>query len=116
MTRQRAGGSIKFSAMEHHVYFWLKEEQKTAEKRAAFEEGLRSLLRIDGVERGLWGRPAAVMQRPVIDDSWDYALSMTFASVEMQDAYQVDATHLAFIEAHKERWARALVMDVEPGC
>ncbi len=116
MTRQGAWGYSTISAMEHHVYFWLKEEQKTAENRAAFEEGLRSLLRIDGVERGLWGRPAAVMPRPVIDDTWDYSLSMTFASVETQDAYQVDPMHLVFIAENKDRWARALVMDVEPGC
>jgi hypothetical protein len=116
MTRQGAWGYSTISAMEHHVYFWLKEEQKTAENRAAFEEGLRSLLRIDGVERGLWGRPAAVMPRPVIDDTWDYSLSMTFASVETQDAYQVDPTHLVFIAENKDRWARALVMDVEPCC
>jgi hypothetical protein len=102
--------------MEHHVYFWLKEEQKTAEHRAAFEAGLSSLLRIDAVERGLWGRPAAVMPRPVIDDTWDYSLSMTFASVETQDAYQIDPAHLVFIEEHKERWAKVLVMDVEPSC
>lgn len=100
--------------MEHHVYFWLKEENKNAADRAAFEQGLRDLLKLPGIERGLWGRPAAVMPRPVIDLSWDYALTMTFTDVAAQDAYQVDLRHLFFIETHKEKWAQVKVMDIEP--
>ena len=76
--------------MEHHVYFWLKEECKNAADRASFEQGLSDLLKLPGLVRGLWGRPAAVMPRPVIDLSWDYALSMTFTDVAAQDAYQID--------------------------
>lgn len=72
--------------MEHHVYFWLKEENKNAADRAAFEQGLEDLLKLPGLDRGLWGRPAAVEQRPVVDLSWDYALSMTFATIEAQNA------------------------------
>lgn len=100
--------------MEHHVYFWLKEEQKSAANKAAFEAGLSKLLTIPLIERALWGRPAAVMPRPVIDSSWDYSLSITFSSVETQDAYQVDPIHQEFINDHKERWEKVLVMDVEP--
>ena len=100
--------------MEHHVYFWLKEEHKNAADRASFEQGLDALLKLPGIERGLWGRPAAVMPRPVIDLSWDYALSMTFTSIEAQDAYQVDPDHQVFIDTQKDKWAQVKVMDIEP--
>ncbi|MFM2171870.1 MAG: hypothetical protein RI957_2099 [Verrucomicrobiota bacterium] len=103
-----------FPRMEHHVYFWLKEENKNEADRASFEQGLRDLLKLPGLTRGLWGRPAAVMPRPVIDLSWDYALSMSFTDVAAQDAYQVDPDHQRFIDSHKDKWAQVKVMDMEP--
>ena len=98
--------------MEHHVYFWLKEENRNPADRAAFEAGLDSLFRISTVAGGIWGTPAPVMPRPVIDTSWDYATSMRFASVADQDAYQVDPAHHEFIERFKTWWDKVLVMDV----
>ena len=98
--------------MDHHVYFWLKDECKGAEARAEFEQGLASLFEIDLVRGGRWSVPAAVMERPVVDQSWDYALTMQFASVADQDAYQLAEAHQRFIDAFKERWARVLVMDL----
>jgi hypothetical protein len=98
--------------MDHHVYFWLKDECKGAADRAAFEQGLASLFEIELVEGGRWAVPAPVMLRPVIDQSWDYALTMRFASVADHDTYQVEPRHQAFVDAHKDRWARVLVMDL----
>ncbi len=98
--------------MEHHVYFWLKEEYQNAADRAVFEQGLDSLFKIGLVTGGRWAVPAKVMLRPVIDQSWDYALSMQFANVEDHDAYQVDPDHNVFIGTFKEWWAKVLVMDL----
>jgi len=100
------------AGMEHHVYFWLKEERQNAADRAAFETGLAGLFDIGLVAGGRWAVPAKVVQRPVIDQSWTYALSMRFATVEDHDAYQEDADHHAFIAAFKEWWAKVLVMDL----
>ncbi len=101
-------------AIEHHVYFWLKEEYKGEAERAAFEAGLEKLFEIPQVVEGLWGTPAPVMDRPVIDKSWDYALSMTFDTIAEQDIYQEDADHHVFIESFKDTWERVLVMDLQP--
>ena len=98
--------------MDHHVYFWLKDDCKTAEHRAAFEQGLASLFEIGLVKGGRWSVPAPVMPRPVIDQSWDYALTMRFDSVADQDAYQGDPKHHVFIDNFKDLWARVLVMDL----
>lgn len=98
--------------MEHHVYFWLNDASKSESERSAFEQGLASLFEIELVKGGRWAVPAKVMLRPVIDQSWDYALTMQFDSVEDHDAYQVDAKHNTFIDGHKHRWAKVLVMDL----
>lgn len=98
--------------MEHHVYFWLNDESKSDAERADFEKGLASLFTIDLVKGGTWSTPAKVMERPVIDQSWDYALSMTFDNVEDHDAYQTVPVHEAFIEANKHRWAKVEVKDL----
>ena len=98
--------------MEHHVYFWLKDEVKGDDERAAFEKGLDTLFTIDLVKGGFWSVPAKVMERPVIDQSWDYALSMKFDTIEDHDEYQVVPVHNAFIEAHNHRWEKVEVKDL----
>lgn len=98
--------------MEHHVYFWLKEERKDAADRAAFERALQGLCEIPLVTGGRWAVPAAVELRPVVDQSWDYALSIRFASLEDHNSYQIDPAHQDFIASFKDWWAKVLVMDL----
>ena len=99
--------------MEHHVYFWLNEEHQTAEQRAAFEAGLVELLKIEKIAEGAWGCPAATEVRPVTENSWDYALSIKFASQTEHDAYQIHPQHDLFVDQFKDFWARVQVMDIE---
>jgi len=98
--------------MEHHVYFWLKDEHQNAEDRAAFEQGLDELFKISLVDGGLWSVPANVEVRPVSDLSWDYAISMRFETLEKHNAYQVDPDHDVFIAKFKDWWKKVLVMDL----
>ena len=98
--------------MEHHVYFWLKEEYRNDVDRAIFEQGLSALFDIPLVAGGRWAVPAKVMPRPVIDQSWDYALTMQFRNIGDHDAYQVDADHNVFIDTFKGWWEKVLVMDL----
>jgi hypothetical protein len=98
--------------MDHHVYFWLKDEFKNAEHRATFEKGLDTLFEVDLAQGGRWAVPANVMLRPVVDQSWDYALTMQFDTVEAQDAYQVHPRHQDFLDAFKETWAQVQVKDL----
>ncbi len=99
--------------MEHNVYFWLKEEHQNATDRAAFEQGLSDLLKLPGSISGMWGVPAAVPQRPVVDLSWDYSLRLNFATIADHDAYQVHPDHNVFISTHSAKWQRVLVLDTE---
>ncbi len=98
--------------MDHHVYFWLKEDHKTDSDRAIFEKGLAALFEIPLVKGGRWAVPAKVMERPVIDQSWDYALTMRFDSVEDHDAYQDFPKHHDFIATCSHMWERVEVRDL----
>ncbi len=106
---------FKKTVMEHHVYFWLNEESKSAEARTAFEAGLAALFDIAEVAGGSWGTPAKTAERPVTENSWDYALSMKFASQAEHDIYQDHPEHDLFIDRFKAFWAKVQVMDLEEG-
>lgn len=101
--------------MEHHVHFWLKEERQNPEDRSTFESALAGLLEIPGIQRGIWGTPAPVEPRPVLDASWDYALSLVFETVLQHDVYQIHPDHKSFIESYREWWARVEVRDIQVG-
>ena len=98
--------------MEHHVYFWLKDEYRNDVDRAIFEQGLDALFKIGLVAGGRWAVPAKVMIRPVIDQSWDYALTMQFDDIEKHDLYQVDPDHQVFIDTFKAWWSQVQVRDL----
>lgn len=100
------------SGMEHHVYFWLKDEKKNATDRASFEQGMDELLKIENIASGIWGKSAATPERPVTDNSFDYALSLKFDSIEQHNIYQDHADHHVFVNAFKDFWASVKVMDV----
>ena len=99
--------------MEHHVYFWLKEERSNEADRAVFEAGMRELMQSVTLASGAWGRPAATAERPVTDHSWDYGISLKFDTMENHDVYQsTDPHHTTFVESFKDWWEKVLVMDL----
>ena len=93
----------------HSVYFWLRADLADDE-RAQFVAGLRSLVGIDSVQRGWIGTPAAT-DRPVIDRSWSWSLTLTFADQAAHDTYQVDPVHYRFREQCSKYWTRVLIYD-----
>lgn len=94
------------------MYFWLEEGRQNAADRTDFENALAGLFEMNLVAGGRWAVPAEVEIRPVVDQSWDYALSMQFATLEDHNAYQVHPMHKAFIEAYRDWWAKVLVTDL----
>ncbi|MEJ6581695.1 MAG: Dabb family protein [Akkermansiaceae bacterium] len=99
--------------MEHHVYFWLKEDRQNSEGIQTFEAGLAALCKSPNIASSYWAGPAATAERPVTDHSWSYAISLKFASMEEHDRYQEgDPIHDEFIASFKDWWAKVLVMDL----
>ena len=96
----------------HSVFFWLKPEL-TAQQRAEFRAGVESLAGITAVKAVYVGTPAATEKRPVIDDSYSFALTVLCQDLAAQNAYQVDPVHLAFVNTFKTFWQRVQIYDAE---
>ncbi|MGB0344898.1 MAG: Dabb family protein, partial [Coraliomargarita sp.] len=87
----------------HTVLFWLKEDLSEAQ-RAGFVEGLESLRRIQAAEAVHIGTPAKTPERPVIDQSYDFCLTVLLTDLAAHDAYQEDPLHTAFLEEFRPCW------------
>jgi hypothetical protein len=95
----------------HSVYFWFKPDADPAVVRR-FRDGLASLGTIPGVETIAFGRPEATPKRPVIDDSYSWALIETFADIAAHDLYQAHPIHDAFVGEFSPIWEKVRVYDV----
>ena len=98
--------------LTHTVIFWLKEGL-TQEDRDLFFDEVKALTTIDSVETGFLGTPASTPQRPVVDDSYDCALSVALKDLDAHDHYQADPIHLAFIEKCRHLWEKVIIYDAD---
>lgn len=98
--------------LQHNVYFYLKPGLSEQE-RMQFEDGLKSLLTIEELVEGSIGKPAGTAPRPVVDSSYDYALSTVFKDVQQHDVYQEHPVHQKFIENCNVFWQSVKIYDVE---
>jgi hypothetical protein len=105
--------AISAWGMEHHVYFWMKDECNDAAGRARMEAALDELVKSQNVSKAHWGTPAPTEERPVTDHTWDYGISFHFDTMEAHEKYQkADPVHDAFSGGNKEMWAKVMVMDL----
>jgi hypothetical protein len=95
----------------HCVFFWLKPELEEKE-RTQVRARASALTRIPAVKQGWLGKPAAT-DRPVIDRSYSYALTVAFDDEAGHDAYQVDPVHDAFRKECAHLWNRVQIYDFE---
>jgi len=93
----------------HSVYFWLKQGIGD-EEMAAFRAGLESLAGIEAAEAVYVGTPADT-DRPVIDRSYTFGLTVLLPDLAAHDAYQVHPLHKAFLENFAQDWDRVLIYD-----
>lgn len=93
----------------HAVYFWLRPDL-IPDQRDAFARGLQSLRDIETVRHGWIGVPAAT-DRPIIERSYSYALTLVFADPADQEAYQVHPVHDRFRDEFGDFWTRVSIYD-----
>lgn len=93
----------------HSVYFWLAEDL-SEEKRTKFVELARTLTKIETVRHGWLGTPAPT-DRPIIDRSYSYALTVAFDDQAAHDAYQIDPVHDTFRDECGTFWTRVVIYD-----
>lgn len=97
----------------HTVFIWLKNPD-SAEDRQAFETALETFLEnSEYAQTNYVGIPPKAT-REVVDGSFTYQLTVTFASAEDQQGYQDEPAHLLFIEQASPLWNKVVVYDALP--
>ena len=95
----------------HVVIFWTNPNPNAANELIAGAE--KYLKPIPGVINFHIGRMVP-SHRPVVDQSYQVALNLTFPDKKTQDQYQVHPLHVEFVEkAFKPNCARCVVYDFE---
>ncbi|MDM9630352.1 Dabb family protein [Robiginitalea aurantiaca] len=96
----------------HVVYFWLKNPENVQDRKV-FDVALRNLFKDSRyTQTNFLGAPPKAT-REVVDDSFTFAMIVTFESAEAQKAYQTEAAHLKFIEQTKHLLERFVVYDAQ---
>jgi hypothetical protein len=93
----------------HAVYFWLDRNLTRADEER-FRQRLEELGQIPSVKHAFVGRPAAT-NRPVIDRTYTFALTLVFDNAEGEAAYQVHPAHLRFVQECASMWIRVSIFD-----
>ena len=96
----------------HSVIFWLKKDL-SPEDRSQFEKEVRALEEISTVDQIFLGKPAATTKRPVIDDTYDFFLTVVLKDVNAHDQYQEDPIHLEFIAKCSHMWESVKIYDAD---
>ncbi|MEJ5054318.1 Dabb family protein [Sphingobacterium sp. MYb382] len=94
----------------HNLFFWLPPtlDAKEVAEFTNFFEGLRKLPYQKNLQYGV---PAASTARPVLDQSYTYAVSMEFKTLAELEAYGKLPEHLALVAKYKPFIAKMLVYD-----
>ena len=96
----------------HTVIFWLKKDL-SEDQQVVFTNEVKTLGEISSVESFHLGTPAPTPKRPVIEDSYDYAITVVLKDMDAHDYYQVDPIHLDFIDKCKDMWERVVIYDAD---
>ncbi|MGJ1237892.1 MULTISPECIES: Dabb family protein [Sphingobacterium] len=101
---------IQPTTIVHVVNFWLKKELSEKEKKnfVGFFEELR---KIDVIKTLNYGVPAQTNPRPVVDNSFDYTLIVTFKNLKDITIYETHPIHLKAIEKYQHLWTKVMVKD-----
>ena len=94
----------------HSVFFWLRKDLSVAQRKH-FEAALETLKGIPSADAVYIGTPADTPERPVIDASYDFCLTVLLQDMEAHDTYQQDPLHQAFLA--NELWERVQIYDAD---
>ena len=95
----------------HTVLFWLHKDLSSSE-REDFKAALDSLKDIPSAAAVYVGSPSSTPERPVIDASYDFCLTVLLKDMAAHDAYQQNPLHQKFLE-NKELWERVQIYDAD---
>lgn len=99
----------------HNVYVWLKKDV-TPLQRLAFEKASAKLAEIESVVQYSFGPPADT-PRDIVDNSYDYAINVSYENKKGHDLYQVDPLHTDFLNSYMHLVEKITIYDnliIEP--
>lgn len=99
----------KKSPFIHHVYFWLKNPNSTAD-RDQLVEGLKKLSKVPEIKQFYIGFPAST-NRSVIERGYAVSWLLFFKDLESEEVYQKHPIHLQFIKDYSHLWEKVIVYD-----
>jgi hypothetical protein len=94
----------------HNVYFWFTSNATEAEKDA-FVADCETLLKKIPTVRQIFVGPPVPADRPVVDASFSFGLTVIFDDPAGHDVYQVHPLHIEFGNRHKKSWGKIRVYD-----
>ena len=94
----------------HVVYFWLHNPQNI-EDRKEFEAKLNAFLETSQYAQTKFVGIPAMTDREVVDNSYTYALIVSFSSKAEEHQYQIEPAHVKFVEEAKHLWSKVVVYD-----
>lgn len=95
----------------HTVLFWLRKDLD-GDQITDFRIALETMKGIQHAEAIYVGSPAQTAERPVIDTSYDFCLTVVLKDVAQHDAYQADPIHTEFLK-NKDLWKKVKIYDAE---
>ena len=101
--------SAKKGEVEHIVFIWLKESGN-AKQRAEVIASMKTLKEIPGVTSLSAGEVLA-SDRPIVDDSYDVAMIVRFASKDVGAVYQPHPLHVKAQQVMKPLTKKVLIYD-----
>jgi len=106
----QSGNDLHPNTIIHVVNFWLKKDISEKDKKdfVGFFEELR---KIDTIKTLNYGVPAQTTARPVVDNSFDYTLIVTFKDLKDIGIYETHPIHLKAIEKYQHFWTKVMVKD-----
>lgn len=107
----KSANTIAKGTILHSVYFWLKEDISEEEEQD-FLNFFEELRNVPGVHTLQYGKPAPTNPRPVVNNSFQYNLLVTFQNMDDINTYETHPTHLAAAEQYSKYWTKVEVRDV----
>lgn len=101
---------MKTKLFFHNVYFWLKEPVNQIACKE-FEIALQKFLNTTIHTRTSSITKPAYTDREVVDNSYTYALLVSFDTKEKHDVYQQESAHQLFLEEASHLWNKVQVFD-----
>lgn len=102
--------TLQSGVIFHAVYFWLKEGLSEEEEND-FLNFFEALRKVPGVLSLQFGKPAPTNPRPVVDNSFQYNLLVTFQNMEDIHTYETHTIHTDAVEKYHKYWTKVEVRD-----